>query len=63
MRKKKVVVSNSPGRLSGGAAGRALRLSRETIRTLNLDELSQAGGGALAQCPTTTSTTKWDPDV
>jgi hypothetical protein len=55
--RKKVVVSNQPGR----TAGRSLMLSRETIRTLTSEELSQAGGGQIIVCPTTSSTTQWEP--
>jgi hypothetical protein len=44
MHKKKVIVSYLPHRLPHGPARRIL-LSRETIRTLSSDELSQAAGG------------------
>jgi hypothetical protein len=52
MRKKVIVVSYLPHRLPSHPAKRIL-LSRETIRTLSSEELSQAAGGGMCQTGST----------
>jgi hypothetical protein len=52
MRKKIIIVSYLPNRLPSRPARRIL-LSRETIRTLTSDELSQAVGGGECQTGST----------
>jgi len=46
MRKKLVIVSKLPARLPNRSS-RGILLSRETIRTLSSEELSQAAGGGV----------------
>jgi hypothetical protein len=53
MHKKFIVVSHLPARLPGRVAKRIL-LSRETIRTLTSNELTQAVGGN-EECPCTST--------
>lgn len=53
MHKKKVIVSRLPDRLPN-QPGRRILLSRETIRKLTSEELSQVVGGGDG-CPTTNS--------
>jgi hypothetical protein len=54
MRKKIVTVSHLPYRLPGNPTKRLL-LSRDTMRTLTSEELSQAVGAVVYQCPTGSS--------
>lgn len=53
MRKKLVIVSKLPARLPNRSS-RGILLSRETIRTLTSEELSQAVGGG-EECKTGSS--------